>query len=189
MKLAYQPQPTPKQVQGALQGLKVTKVACGHNHTVCVDEAGKVYTWGFGGYGRLGHKENKDEFRPKQVQIQGGDRNACPPDAVCAAGQVSSWVSAAQGQVYYWGKIKTSGDSNMYPKPLLELSGHNLRHFASGAVTFSCCMAGEKMCVTWGGALYGELGYGKGGKKSSANPEPVPALNGYTTVMTAGGVG
>lgn len=24
----------------------MTKVATGYNHTVCIDEAGKVYTWG-----------------------------------------------------------------------------------------------------------------------------------------------
>lgn len=60
----------------------------------------------------------------------------------------------------------------MYPKPFLELSGQYLRSFACGANTFSCTVEGDqKFTVAWGGALYGELGYGKGGKKSSANPD------------------
>ena len=68
VKLAYAPQAVPTVVATLKSaGAKVTKVAAGHNHVVCVDAAGKCYTWGNGGYGRLGHKEQKDEFLPKQV--------------------------------------------------------------------------------------------------------------------------
>jgi hypothetical protein len=86
VKLAYSPQAVPTVVRTLkAAGAKVTKIACGHNHCVAVDAAGKVWTWGNGGYGRLGHKEQKDEFLPKQVVIPGGDRNVCPPDCVVAA--------------------------------------------------------------------------------------------------------
>ena len=107
VKLAYMPQPLPTVVQTfKAAGAKITKIAAGHNHCVAVDAVGKVYTWGNGGYGRLGHKEQKDEFRPKQVFIPGGDRNLAPADCVVAAGSTSSFVSAAQGQLYYWGKAR-----------------------------------------------------------------------------------
>jgi alpha-tubulin suppressor-like RCC1 family protein len=69
VKLAYAPQPVPTAVMALKSaGARVTKVACGHNHVVAVDAAGKVYTWGNGGYGRLGHKEQKDEWLPKQAR-------------------------------------------------------------------------------------------------------------------------
>jgi hypothetical protein len=70
VKLAYSPQPVPTAV-AALRaaGAKIVKVALGHNHCVAVDAEGKVYTWGNGGYGRLGHKEQKDEWLPKQVRF------------------------------------------------------------------------------------------------------------------------
>ena len=107
VKLAYQAQPVPAVVQlFAKAGVKVSKVAAGQAHFVAVDGVGKVYTWGNGGYGRLGHKEQKDEFLPKQVFIPGGDRNLAPADCVVAAGSTSSFVSAAQGQLYYWGKAR-----------------------------------------------------------------------------------
>ena len=32
---------------------------------VAKDTKGRVFTWGFGGYGRLGHADNKDEFVPR----------------------------------------------------------------------------------------------------------------------------
>ena len=73
----YDPQPMPARV-AALSGARVTKIACGHNHTVCVDAAGEKSGRGFGGYGRLGHKVQKDEWTPKMVEIQGGDRTCAP---------------------------------------------------------------------------------------------------------------
>ena len=42
----------------------------------------------------MGHKVQKDEFAPRMVDIQGGDRNACPPDCVVAASQTSTWDAA-----------------------------------------------------------------------------------------------
>ncbi len=43
--------------------------------------------------------------------------------------------------------------------------------------------------ITWGGASYGELGYGPKGKKSSANPEKVPSLEGIKVLSVACGTG
>ena len=41
---------------------KIVKVSCGPQHTVAVDDNNKAYSWGFGGYGRLGHSETGDEL-------------------------------------------------------------------------------------------------------------------------------
>ncbi|CAM8901821.1 unnamed protein product [Rhodiola kirilowii] len=68
VKLAYEAQPRPKAI-AALSETTVTKVACGTNHTVAVDSKGFVYTWGFGGYGRLGHREQKDEWVPRSIDV------------------------------------------------------------------------------------------------------------------------
>jgi alpha-tubulin suppressor-like RCC1 family protein len=46
----------------------ITRVACGHNHTIAVDDAGSCYTWGSGNYGRLGHRVQRDEMAPKKVR-------------------------------------------------------------------------------------------------------------------------
>jgi len=75
----------------------------------------------------------------------------------------------------------------MYPTPFLGLSGWVLRDFACGHVTYAACA--EKSAVTWGGGLYGELGYGPSGKKSSAQPDLVPSLEGKTTHRVAAGNG
>lgn len=53
-------------------------VLLGRNHSSCIedweDENGnekenRVYSWGFGGYGRLGHSSASDEHVPREVTV------------------------------------------------------------------------------------------------------------------------
>jgi len=190
VKLQYEPQPSPKRiVGGGLAGKEVAAVAAGHNHSLALDTEGKLYTWGFGGYGRLGHKVQKDEMSPTQVAVMGGDRNACPAGAAVAAGGTSTWAvcGPAPGMLFYWGKTKVTGDSQMYPVPFMELEGWGVRSMACGGATF--CVAAERSCITWGQAAHQELGYGDKGPKSSANPKKCDTLEGMTTLKVAAGMG
>ena len=75
----------------------------------------------------------------------------------------------------------------MYPTDLHTLQGWVVRDMAAGNVTYALCS--DDKCVTWGQAQYGELGYGPGGKKSSANPDLVKSLQGITTYRVACGMG
>ncbi|KAL6506748.1 hypothetical protein OROHE_022580 [Orobanche hederae] len=144
VKLAYEAQPRPRAI-ASLSGETIVKVACGTNHSVAVDKKGHVYTWGYGGYGRLGHREQKDEWVPRLVDVF-TRHNVLPPNAVVSAGSANSSCTASMecggffviqfamnvtcggpqqyyggGQLYMWGKIKSSGDDWMYPKPLMDL--------------------------------------------------------------------
>lgn len=162
VKLMYAPQPKPAAIK-ALAEVTVTKLACGHNHTVALDDAGAVYSWGKqpipgcghlclwaasaaflllncednlpstrhalmplkakpasrhlllsletcglelavllvvalvsawlkcssccagnGGYGRLGHEVQQDEFKPRQIQRMTG-RTAADPKSIVRA--------------------------------------------------------------------------------------------------------
>ncbi|XP_056177272.1 uncharacterized protein LOC115693121 isoform X3 [Syzygium oleosum] len=181
VKLAYEAQPRPKAIV-ALAGEKIVKVACGTNHTVAVDSKGYVYTWGFGGYGR----EQKDEWLPRRVDIF-QKHNVLPPDAVISAGSVNSACTAGGGQLYMWGKIKNTGDDWMYPKPLMDLSGWNIRCMDSGNMHYF--VGADASCISWGHAQYGELGYGPNGQKSSAVPKKVDILEGMHVIGVACGMG
>ncbi|XP_059279015.1 uncharacterized protein LOC132033148 [Lycium ferocissimum] len=183
VRLAYEAQPRPKPI-AAFAGETIVKVACGTNHTVAVDKNGYVYTWGFGGYGRLGHREQKDEFAPRRVDVF-TRQNVLPPDAVISAGSVNSACTAGGGQVYMWGKIKSTGDDSMYPKPLLDLSGWNLRCMDSGSMHHF--VGADSSCISWGLAQCGELGYGPNGQKSSAVPKKVDILDGMHVISVACG--
>ncbi|MCI00269.1 protein RCC2-like, partial [Trifolium medium] len=80
------------------------------------------------------------------------------------------------GQLYMWGKIKNTGDDWMYPKPLMDLSGWNIRCMDSGGMHHF--VGADSSCISWGHAQNGELGYGPTGQKSSAVPKKVDILEG-----------
>ncbi|XP_072968094.1 uncharacterized protein [Typha angustifolia] len=185
VKLAYEPQPRPRPI-AALSGKTIVKVACGTNHTVAVDSSGFVYTWGFGGYGRLGHREQKDEWVPRLVEVF-QKHNVLPPSAVVSAGSASSACTAGGGQLYMWGKMKNTGDDWMYPKPVMDLSGWNIRCMASGNMHH--VVGADDSCISWGHAQHGELGYGPQGQKSSANPKKVDILDGMHVTSVGCGWG
>ncbi|KAL3640954.1 hypothetical protein CASFOL_015922 [Castilleja foliolosa] len=183
VKLAYEAQPRPRAI-ASLSGETIVKVACGTNHSVAVDKNGHVYTWGYGGYGRLGHREQKDEFSPRMLDVF-TRHNVLPPNAVVSAGSANSSCTAGGGQLYMWGKIKSSGDDWMYPKPLMDLSGWNLRCMDSGHMHHF--VGADSSCISWGLAQSGELGYGPNGQKSSAIPKKVESLDGMHVISVACG--
>ncbi|KAI3952127.1 hypothetical protein MKW98_005822 [Papaver atlanticum] len=183
VKLAYEAQPRPKAI-AAFAGKTVVKVACGINHTVAVDSKGFVYMWGYGGYGRLGHREQKDEWTPRVVAVF-QRKNALPPNAIVAAGAHNCAVTAGGGHLYMWGKVKVNREDWMYPKPLLGLSGWNIRCMDSG-VSHNFVGA-EQSCISWGHAKNGELGYGPEGPKCAANPKKVDVLEGMHVMSVACG--
>lgn len=72
-KLDYNHQTSPKRIviyiekskDGHLTPVDVTEIvdfSCGQNHTVAIDGKKRAFSWGFGGFGRLGHAEPKDEM-------------------------------------------------------------------------------------------------------------------------------
>ncbi|CAA3026843.1 Hypothetical predicted protein [Olea europaea subsp. europaea] len=183
VRLAYEAQPRPKAI-ASLSGETIVKVACGTNHTVAVDKNGHVYTWGFGGYGRLGHREQKDEWAPRRVDVF-TRHNILPPEAVVSAGSANSACTAGGGQLYMWGKMKNTGDDWMYPKPHMDLSGWHLRCMDSGNMHHF--VGADSSCISWGHAQSGELGYGPSGQKSSAAPKKVDILEGMHVISVACG--
>jgi hypothetical protein len=89
-------------VQGALAGLRADEVACGDAHTAVVaSQRRRLYTWGTGAGGRLGHGDLCDCDVPKLVERL-RDRDlmqvVCGPNCtavVCACPQLSTEQKAA----------------------------------------------------------------------------------------------
>lgn len=48
-----------------VENVHIVDFACGNNHTVAIDSKKRVFSWGFGGFGRLGHAEQRDELVPR----------------------------------------------------------------------------------------------------------------------------
>lgn len=182
---AVEKTPVPVDAFGAQSGrVRAKQIAAGSNHALVLDENGKVWSWGFGGYGRLGHTTPKDELRPRLIDTFKADVYSI--DAITAGASSSFAIQTQRKSMYMWGVTKKSGESNMYPKPIFDLQGWVIRSMSSGPS--STAVASERSVITWGGSpTFGELGYGKGVPKSSTKPKAVDSLEGLVTKQVAMG--
>ncbi|XP_038232593.1 protein RCC2 isoform X2 [Dermochelys coriacea] len=109
----------------------VRDVACGANHTLVLDSQKRVFSWGFGGYGRLGHAEQKDEMVPRLVKLFDFPGRGA---AQIYAGYTCSFAVSETGGLFFWGATNTSRESTMYPKAVQDLCGWKIRSLACGAM-------------------------------------------------------
>ena len=61
-------QVSPRMVGGDLAGVRVVGVAAGANHSIVLAADGRVFTFGFGGSGRLGHGDEENQSTPRVVE-------------------------------------------------------------------------------------------------------------------------
>ncbi|PSN33959.1 Protein RCC2 [Blattella germanica] len=153
--------------------VEIVDFSCGSNHTVAVDSHKRVFSWGWGGLGRLGHAEQKDEMIPRLIKFFDT--------------QSRGVKSVHCGAVYLFGQTKRTGEANMYPKPIQDLTGWAVR--SVGCSFTSIVMAADDSVIAWGPSpTYGELGFGEL-HKSSTTPMEVKALEGIYVHQVACGLG
>ncbi|ESO99540.1 hypothetical protein LOTGIDRAFT_213485 [Lottia gigantea] len=144
----------------------VRDIACGTNHTIVRDSKNRVFSWGFGGYGRLGHAGPKDEMVPRLVKFfDGPNRGALQ----VFAGSQFTLATGETGALYLWGKTKVSGEAAMYPKLVHDLTGWKVRAVSCG--NRSIMALADDSVISWGPSpTCGELGYGESKATSSTTP-------------------
>jgi len=77
----------------------VTKIACGHKHSAVITDDGKLWTFGAGIFGALGHGHDfRDQWWPAQVAAL---KDEIVIDVKC--GQHHSVALTATGEVWTWG--------------------------------------------------------------------------------------
>ncbi|KAM7097620.1 protein RCC2 isoform 2-T4 [Molossus nigricans] len=161
----------------------VRDVACGANHTLVLDSQKRVFSWGFGGYGRLGHAEQKDEMVPRLVKLFDLPGRGA---SQIYAGYTCSFAVSEVGGLFFWGATNTSRESTMYPKAVQDLCGWRIRSLACGKS--SIIVAADESTISWGPSpTFGELGYGDHKPKSSTAAQEVKTLDGIFTEQVAMG--
>jgi alpha-tubulin suppressor-like RCC1 family protein len=191
VKLSYQACAAPERVK-RLAGLGCVHVACGQQHCAAIGGDGTVFTWGAGGYGRLGHKDQADVHEPKPLVDCRGAQVGCGAVHTAIMGfpavRTGVFAMGAKPQLFCCGRVKSAMQNSwMYPKTEDELRGWNLHHLGVGAV--HTAVHADDCTIAWGsGAASGQLGLGESGKKSSANPAKVPGLDGVAVAQIACGV-
>mmetsp|Transcript_22279 Transcript_22279/g.46302 ORF Transcript_22279/g.46302 Transcript_22279/m.46302 type:complete len:595 (+) Transcript_22279:31-1815(+) len=175
--------------------IRISKISCGKFHAVAVEApregcTARVFTWGCGNYGSLGHKIQKDEYYPRLVESLSGPMFTSnePVDACC--GSTCCIVKTSQGHGYYWGKHKTGGEAAMVPMILdfLANNKHVIGSFGCGNAHVTLATT-EGQTVTYGQGPHGELGFGPDGAKSSAQPKFIDSLDDVDVLQVGCGYG
>jgi alpha-tubulin suppressor-like RCC1 family protein len=161
----------------------IVDFSCGNNHTVAIDAKKRAYSWGFGGVGRLGHAEQKDEMVPRLIKYF--DTTSKGVRRVFCGASFSLAISEA-GQLFLFGQNKKTGEANMYPKPVQDLAGWNITTLDCGNT--SVIISADDSLIAWGASpTYGELGLGDFHKSSSV-PKEVNKMEGMKVVQVAMGM-
>ena len=136
--------------------VRIGYIACGKHHTVAIEAPSgippRVFTWGCGNYGCLGHGVQQDEYHPRLVAtLSSGPLWQNNPAVSAAAGSSCSMILTKRGHVYYWGKHRSVGEAMMRPTLLdaLANNGHVVTHVAAGASTVVCSTE-NAVTVSWG---------------------------------------
>lgn len=138
------------------QDIRIGYIACGKHHTVAIeapsDSPPRVFSWGCGNYGCLGHGVQKDEYLPRLVfTLSTGPIWESNPAVMAAAGASCSLILTKRGHVYYCGRHRSIGEAVMRPTLLdaLANNGHVVTHVAAGSQTVVCSTQ-NAVTISWG---------------------------------------
>jgi E3 ubiquitin-protein ligase HERC2 len=96
--------------------VKIIQVSCGSYHSLALTADGRLYSWGYGAYGRLGHNDTSNVATP--IKIEGFNY---VPFAAVSAGHSHSMALSEEGEIYTWGKNSYGqlghGDYNLSARP------------------------------------------------------------------------
>ena len=96
----------PRRVGGLLANAEIKQISCGSYHTAAITSHGKLYTWGAGDQGQLGHGSAGCQYFPTPVATFNG---IAAKQVVC--GSAITGAIAAANELYMWGMVDglTSG--------------------------------------------------------------------------------
>lgn len=159
----------PKRVSGPLDGLEVSYVACGTWHTALITSYGRLFTFGDGTFGVLGHGNRKSVSYPKEVESLRGLKTILVSCGVWHTAAIVEIIvtqsnsSASSGKLFTWGdgdKYRLGhGDKEPQLKPTCvpSLIDYNFLKLACGH-SLTVGLTTSKQVYTMGGNVYGQLG-------------------------------
>ena len=173
----------PKAVE-ALGREVLRQLECGSHHCAAICASGRVYTWGSGSFGQLGHGDRRSEALPRMigslahVEIV---RVACGGHtcALSAHGELFTFGNGKHGQLGH-------GDARpeAAPRRVARLRHARVLGIACGDF-HTLALADDGYVYTWGAGAFGELGHGDPAHRSE--PRRLEGVRRHSLVFAACG--
>ncbi|XP_059449952.1 RCC1 domain-containing protein RUG3, mitochondrial isoform X3 [Corylus avellana] len=141
----------------------VRSVALGGLHSVALSSVGEVFTWGYGGFGALGHSVYHRELLPRLVKGSWSGK-ICD---IATSGTHTAAITESANSNYELGRGDRVG--GWKPKPIPSLEDVRVIQIASGGY-HSLALTDDGKVVSWGHGGHGQLGH------SSIQNQKVPLL-------------
>uniref|UniRef100_A0A3Q3AXX1 E3 ubiquitin-protein ligase HERC2 n=1 Tax=Kryptolebias marmoratus TaxID=37003 RepID=A0A3Q3AXX1_KRYMA len=173
--------PIPRQIT-ALSNYVVKKVAVhsGGRHAMALTVDGKVFSWGEGDDGKLGHFSRMNCDKPRLIEALKSKRIR---DIACGSSHSAAITSS--GELYSWGLGEYGrlghGDNTtqLRPKLVKVLLGHRVIQVACGSRDAqTLALTDEGLVFSWGDGDFGKLG--RGGSEGCNIPQNIERLNGQS---------
>ncbi|KAL8511301.1 hypothetical protein ACS0TY_017924 [Phlomoides rotata] len=169
----------------------VRSISLGGLHSVALDVLGRVFTWGYGGFGALGHSVYHRELLPKLVEGS-WDEEICH---IATSGTHTAAITKS-GKLYIWGRDEGDGRLGLGPGRGPDFAGglstpSHVKEMHEPVAAVSCG-GFFTMALTEGGQLWNwgansNYELGRGDKIGGWKPQPVPGLKDVRLVQIASG--
>lgn len=138
----------------------IEKIACGMYFSLALSTKGKVYSWGYGNLGRLGHNNENSYEMPNIItffedndifinNIKCGDTFSA---AICNAKQIYTWGNGSNGMLGHGNYLNL-----LAPKKIYFFSDSKIENVFLGSYN-SIAMLSDNQLFTWGKNCHGMLG-------------------------------
>ncbi|KAJ3666590.1 hypothetical protein Zmor_002027 [Zophobas morio] len=145
----------PERVCGPFMGKTIKYINAGYRHSAAVTDDGKLYTWGEGDHGRLGHGDSNGRYIPTQVAgLSDVGSVACGSSHTLVVSRDGKTVwSFGSGE---HGKLGTGDLGKVYRPQVIEaLQSLTIQKVCAGT-SFSMALTASGEVYTWGsGAILG----------------------------------
>ncbi|XP_044262446.1 E3 ubiquitin-protein ligase HERC2 isoform X2 [Tribolium madens] len=157
--------------------IKKVAVHSGGKHAMALTLDGKVFSWGEGEDGKLGHGNRLNLDKPKMIEVL---RSKKIRDIACGSSHSAAITSS--GELYTWGLGEYGrlghGDNitQLKPKLVKTLVGHRIIQVACGSRDAqTLALTDEGWVFSWGDGDFGKLG--RGGSEGCNIPHNIERLN------------
>ncbi|XP_050229612.1 PH, RCC1 and FYVE domains-containing protein 1 isoform X2 [Mercurialis annua] len=158
----------PYRLSGPLDGITISKVACGEWHTAIVSSSGQLFTYGDGTFGVLGHGNLQSVSQPKEVESLKG---LWVQSVACGAWHTAAVVDIIPDHFKFnvVGKLFTWGDGDkgrlghndkerkLVPTCVAQLVDYDFVQVSCGRM-LTVALTNTGKVYTMGSSVHGQLG-------------------------------